>query len=84
MPRRIISSEIKDRIINKIKNEGLSVAEAAREFGVGAKAIYSWIGTKGKVEPGALEVARLRREITELKQIIGALMLNSERGKKNY
>ena len=29
-----ISQEIKDKIVDKIKSEGLSVAQAAREFGV--------------------------------------------------
>ncbi len=84
MPRRIISQEIRDRIINKIKNEGYTVAQAAQEFGVGVKAIYRWIGSQGKVEPGALELAKLKRENNELKQIIGMLMLDSERGKKNH
>ena len=83
MPRRIISPEVKDRIIAKIKNEGLSVAQASKEFEVGVGAIYSWIGTRGRVEPGALELSRLKRENDQLKQIIGALMLTSERGKKN-
>jgi transposase-like protein len=78
-----IDQEIKDRIIGKIKNEGLSVLDASKEFGVSAKAIYAWIGSKGRVEPGALEFARLRRENNALKQMIGQLMLDSDRGKKN-
>lgn len=78
-----IDQEIKDRIINKIKNEGLSVLQASKEFGISTKAIYNWIGAKGRVEPGALELAKLRRENNALKQIIGQLMLNTEKGKKN-
>jgi len=78
-----IDQEIKDRIIDKIKNEGMSVQNASKEFNVSAKAIYTWIGARGRVEPGVLELAKLKRENNALKQIIGQLMLDSEKGKKN-
>jgi len=78
-----INQETKDRIINKIKNEGMSVPQAAEEFGLARNTIYNWIGTKNQGEPGILEVAKLKRENNELRQIIGGLTLNLERGKKN-
>lgn len=78
-----INPEIKERIINKIKNEGLSVREASREFGISIKAIYNWIGAQGRAEPNALLIGKLRRENEFLKQILGQLMLDTERGKKN-
>jgi len=78
-----INKEIKDRIINKIKNEGLSVPKASDEFGVSRNTLYNWIGAKTKGEPSILEIAKLKKENSELKQIIGGLTLNMERGKKN-
>jgi transposase-like protein len=78
-----INKEIKQKIINKIRNEGLSVPKAAEEFGISPNAIYNWIGTKAKGEPSILEMSKLRKENAELKQIIGGLTLNMERGKKN-
>jgi len=83
MARRI-DLEIKERIVKKIKSEGLSVRDAAREFDISDNTIYGWIGARGKIEPGLVELNRLKRENNELKQIIGALTLNMERGKKNY
>jgi len=83
MARRI-DSETKERIIKKIKSEGLSVMDASREFNISNNTIYGWIGAKGTVEPGLVEMNKLRRENNELKQIIGSLTLNMERGKKNY
>lgn len=80
---RKIDPAIKDRIINKIKNDGLTVREASKEFGISTNAIYNWIGAKGRSDPGALEMSKLRRENEALKQIIGQLLLDSERGKKN-
>jgi transposase len=78
-----ISEEIKKKIINKIKDEGMSVPEASSEFGLSRNTIYAWIGTKAKGEPSILEIAKLKKENNELRQIIGGLTLDMERGKKN-
>lgn len=78
-----IDQELKQRIIEKLKSEGLSVVEAAREFGLPRNTIYSWLHREAGGDPSALELAKLRRENHELKQIIGGLALDMERGKKN-
>lgn len=78
-----INEEIRQKIINKIRDEGLSVPKAAEEFGISPNAIYNWIGAKAKGEPSILEMSKLKKENAELKQIIGGLTLNMERGKKN-
>jgi len=38
---RRIDPAVKDRIIEKIKNEGITVRQAADEIGVGVKAVYN-------------------------------------------
>ena len=78
-----IDQELKGRIIEKLKGEGLSVRQASTEFGLSPNTIYGWLGTKAGGEPSALEIAKLRRENNELRQIIGGLTLGLERGKKN-
>lgn len=78
-----INEQTKQLIVNKIRNEGLSVPQAADEFGVSRNAIYNWIGAKAKGEPSILELSRLKKENDQLKQIIGGLALEKERGKKN-
>ncbi|MFH1187366.1 MAG: transposase [bacterium] len=77
-----ISQEIKDKIVDKIKSEGLSVAQAAREFGVNGNTVYGWLG-KGKIGSDTLELGKLRRENQQLKMIIAEVMLDSGKGKKN-
>ncbi len=79
-----IPKELKDEIITKIKVEGISGAEAARRYGVNVKNIYRWLadgvaGTSSQV----LELNRLRRENQQLKQLIGQLLLDHARGKKD-
>jgi len=80
-----ISQEIKDKVIQKIKEEGLSVPQAAEEFGLARNTVYTWVSPSKntKADPGILEISRLRRENMELKQIVGGMMLSTERGKKN-
>lgn len=41
-----IAPEVREQIINRIKNEGVSVAQAAKEHGVSDASIYNWIGAK--------------------------------------
>lgn len=77
-----ISFEIRDKIVEKIKNEGLSVYQAAKEFGISTNAIYGWLG-KGKIGADTLEVGRLRKENQQLKMILAEVMLDSGKGKKN-
>ncbi len=78
-----VNEEIKRKIIDKIRNEGLSVLNASEEFGISRNSIYSWIGAKVKGAPSIMEVAKLKKENAELKQIIGGFTLGMERWKKN-
>jgi len=77
-----ISQEIKEKIVNRIKNEGISAPAAAKEFSISVGTIYAWLG-KGKIGADTLKVGKLQRENNELKMIIAELMLESGKGKKN-
>jgi len=77
-----ISLEIGDKIVEKIKNDGLSVYQAAQEFGISTNTIYGWLG-KGKIGADTLELGKLRRENQQLKMIIAEVMLDAGKGKKN-
>ncbi len=74
---------LKDRIIEKLKSEGLTVTQASVEFGVSKNTIYGWLHRKAGGDPSALEISKLRRENKELKELIGAFALDTERRKKN-
>lgn len=75
--------ELKEEIIGKIKNEGITAAEAGRLYGVNVKNIYSWLTAGiGGARSEILEINRLKRENKQLKQTIGELFLEKTRGKK--
>lgn len=78
-----ISQEIKDKIVDRIKNSGLSAGQAAKEFGISTNTIYGWLN-RGKIGFDTLETGKLRKENQQLKMIVAELMLDSNKGKKNY
>jgi transposase-like protein len=76
--------EFKAKVLADIKG-GTSVADASTLHGVNTKTIYAWL--RGQVDntgTSALEIAKLRRENAELKEIIGWLTLEKKRGEKNH
>ncbi len=78
-----IPKELKDEILTKIKLEGLRGAEAARRYGINVNNSYRWLADGvGGASSHVLELNRLRRENQQLKQLIGQLLLDHERGKK--
>lgn len=70
---KAIPKEIKEQILNRIKEEGVTVAQAAAEHGISTKTIYNWMRNKGVQSTGVLEISRLKRENKELLEIIGRL-----------
>jgi len=70
-----IVKEIKDEIINKLKHDGLSVMDAAKQYGISDKTIYNWLGTKAKGSVSLLEFKRIKKENDQLKQLIGDITL---------
>lgn len=78
-----VDAALRQQILAEIKN-GTKVAEAASKYGVTANSIYAW--TKAQADntgTSPLEVARLRRENSDLKELVGLLTLEKKRGEKN-
>jgi len=70
-----IAKEIKNEIINKLKHEGLSVMDAAKQYGISDKTIYNWLGTKAKCSVSLIEYNRVKKENEQLKQLVGDITL---------
>jgi transposase-like protein len=76
--------EIREQILNRIKNDHVPVSQVAREFGLSDNTVYGWIHGKASGSPGLLEVNALRRKIDGLYQLIGELTAQlSDQKKKN-
>jgi transposase len=70
-----VSPDIRQQFIDRIKNDGLTVSEAAKEAGVHETTVYGWLGRKTDSVPSILELARLKRENKELLELVGELTL---------
>lgn len=83
MKKHKVAPEVKEQIINRIKNEGVSVVQAAQEHGVKENTIYTWIARKTEGNPSLAEIIKLKRENAQLFQLVGEITLKlSETQKK--
>lgn len=80
---KFIPKEIKGQIIKRIKEEGITVTQAAKDAGISSKTIYNWMRSKTLSDGSILEISRLKRENRELAEIIGRLTHDLTRSKKN-
>jgi transposase-like protein len=82
MKKHRIAPEVKEQIINRIKNEGVSVVQAAQEHGIAEGTIYAWIAKKVDGVSQS-DIIKLKRENAQLLQLVGEITLKlSETQKK--
>lgn len=83
MKKYRIAPEIKEQILNRVKNEGVSVAQAAKDHGISNRTIYQWLGGNAEA-PSYAELGKLHRENKALLELVGEMTLKlSETKKKN-
>lgn len=80
--KKYYPNELKEEILNKVKT-GTRVVEVARSYGIDPKRIYTWITRSVDINPSAMEVGKLTRENKALKELIGELMIENKKIKKN-
>lgn len=82
MIKHRIAKDLKEQIINRIKNDGLTVVQAAEEHGVSENTIYGWIAKKVDGVSYS-DIIKLKRENAQLLQLVGEITLKlSETQKK--
>jgi transposase-like protein len=75
--------DLREQIINRIKNDGVSVVQAATDHGVAEGTIYGWIAKKVEGQPTLSENLKLKRENEQLLKLVGEMTLKlSETQKK--
>ncbi len=77
-----IAPEVKEQILKRIKDEGVSVSQTAKEHGVSEATVYGWLGRGVKSAPSLGELARLKRQNEELLALVGELTLGMSRAQK--
>lgn len=82
MKKYKVAPEVREQIISRIKNEGVTVSQSAKDHGVSEQTIYNWIGAKVDGGPSVMEIAKLRRENDELLKLVGLLTLKLNESQK--
>lgn len=70
----VIPKETKEQVLSRVKNDGVSCAQAAKDAGICADTVRNWLA---KVTNGGsndtLENTRLKRELTGVYELLGKL-----------
>ena len=82
MKKHRIAPDMREQIINRIKNDGVSVAQAAKEHGISEQTIYGWIAKKVEGQPTFADLIRLKKENAQLLQLVGELTLKLSEAQK--
>lgn len=70
----VIPKEIKDQVLSRVKNDGVSVSQAAKDAGIHADTVRNWlVKTTEGINKEAVENARLKRELSGVYEILGKL-----------
>ena len=80
---KAIPKEIRDQIMSRIKNEGVTAYQAANDAGISPKTVYGWLTKEaGKTDCNIIEFNRLKRQNEGLYQIIGKLTAEIDKQKR--
>ena len=80
--RQRISSEVKQQIIRRIKDDGVSVADAAKEHGIHEATIYKWFRGEVSSQPTLRELTKLQKENKLLMELVGEITVKLSRAQK--
>ncbi len=78
----VIRPEIRKEILGKIKDKGLTVLQAADQYGVSDRTIYGWLSKGATGVPSWSEVNRLKRENQQLLNLVGELTVKLSTAQK--
>ncbi len=80
-----VSPEQRAKILSAIKDEGMSIIDAAKTFLVTEDTIKKWMRKQSRNgHTSSTEVQRLKQENQELKTIIGEMVLHHKKKKNSF
>ena len=79
---KYVSADIKKQILDRLRNDGMPVAQLAEEHGLSSRTIYGWLSKGATSAPTWLELNKLKRENLALKELIGVLTYEKSMAQK--
>ena len=83
---RRIQKEVKDKILQEIKQDGIKVGVVAAQYGISVKTVYAWLRADTERKDNDVswsKYRRLEKENMELKKLIGDITWQLSREKKS-
>jgi transposase-like protein len=77
-----VSPEIKQEILQKIKDQGLTVKLAVEQYGISDNTIYGWLSKGARGAPTWSELNRIKREREQLLNLVGELTVKLSTAQK--
>lgn len=77
-----IAADVKADIIRRIKEDGIPVAQAAKEHGIHETTIYGWMGAGAQGAPSFSEFSRIQKQNRELFELVGELTVRLSQAQK--
>lgn len=75
--------EQRAKVISSVKDEGMSIVDAAKTFSVHETTIRKWLRRQPRnAHTSSTEVQKLRQEVHELRSIIGKMVWQQETKRK--
>lgn len=83
MKKQRVALDLKEQILRRIKNDGLTIKQASIDHGIPESTISTWIARKVEGQPSLGEIIKLKKENDQLKLLLGEITLKlSETQKK--
>lgn len=80
-----LSLEQRAKVLSSIKDEGMSIGDAAKTFLVTEDTIKKWMRRQSRNgHTSSTEVQRLKQENQDLKTIIGEMVLHQKKKKNSF
>lgn len=81
--KKRVAPEIKEQIIARIKNDGVTIKQASADHGIPESTISTWIARRVEGQPSFGDIIKIKRENDQLKILLGEITLKlSETQKK--
>ena len=77
-----VSPDLREQIINRIKNDGVTVVQAAKEHGLKENTIYTWLAKKVGGNPTLAENIKLKKQVDQLFNLVGEMTLKLSESQK--
>jgi len=77
-----ISGEVKEQVLKRIKEDGISVTQAAQEHGISTHTIYKMLTKTATDNPTWQEVVKLKKQNQALLALVGELAVKLSQAQK--